>query len=115
MPPTRTNCLLGLLMSSQFFCRYFEWKHPGSKIIAILTPRSEFTNGTDYIMGIPIVPFSELESLLEKQVIAVRNTSRLPQSSPRIRDGGLLAETYRHQPVPFFSGATDDAYRILTL
>ncbi len=43
---------------------------PGSKIIAILTPGSEFTNGTDYIMGIPIVPFSELESLLEKQVIA---------------------------------------------
>ena len=71
-------------MSAQFFCRYFEWKFPGSKIIAILTPGPEFTNGTDYIMGIPVVPFSELEPLLEKQVIA--GAAILPDCPGSVRD-----------------------------
>jgi FlaA1/EpsC-like NDP-sugar epimerase len=71
-------------MSSQFFCRYFEWKYPGSKIIAILTPGPEFTDGTDYIMGIPVVPFSELEPLLEKQVIA--GAAILPDCPGSVRD-----------------------------
>ena len=31
--PNKQYILVGG-MSSQFFCRYFEWKHPGSKIIA---------------------------------------------------------------------------------
>jgi UDP-GlcNAc:undecaprenyl-phosphate GlcNAc-1-phosphate transferase len=71
-------------MSAQFFCRYFEWKYPGSKIVAILTPGPEFTNGTDYIMGIPVVPFSELEPLLEKQVIA--GAAILPDCPGSVRD-----------------------------
>ena len=82
-------------MSSQFFCRYFEWKHPGSKIIAILTPGPEFTNGTDYIMGIPVVPFSELESLLEKQVIA--GAAVLPDCPSAVRE--FVMEVCAHQNV----------------
>src|SRR5436190_11344252 len=41
--PSKQFLLVGG-MSSQFFCRYFEWQHPGSKIIAILTPGTELTS-----------------------------------------------------------------------
>lgn len=81
--PSKQFILVGG-MSAQFFCRYFEWKHPGSKILAILSPGPEFISGTDYIMGIPVVPFTELEPLLAKQEIA--GAALLPDCPTAVRE-----------------------------
>jgi FlaA1/EpsC-like NDP-sugar epimerase len=81
--PSKQFILVGG-MSAQFFCRYFEWKHPGSKVLAILSPGPEFIAGTDYIMGIPVVPFTELEALLTKQEIA--GAALLPDCPTAVRE-----------------------------
>lgn len=92
--PSKQFILVGGL-SSQFFCRYFEWQHPGSKIIAILTPGPEFTNSTDYIMGIPVVPFTELQPLLERQEIA--GAAILPDCPSAVRE--FVAEVCAQQNI----------------
>jgi UDP-GlcNAc:undecaprenyl-phosphate GlcNAc-1-phosphate transferase len=81
--PSKQFVLVGG-MSSQFFHRYFEWKYPGSKIIAILSPGPEFISGIDYVMGIPVIPFTELESLLSKQEIA--GAALLPDCPSAVRE-----------------------------
>src|SRR3954468_1290555 len=81
--PSKQFILVGG-MSAEFFHRYFEWKHPGSKIVAILSPGPEFISGTDYIMGIPVIPFTELESLLAKQEIA--GAALLPDCPTAVRE-----------------------------
>ena len=81
--PSKQFILVGG-MSAQFFHRYFEWKYPGSKIIAILSPGPEFISGIDYVMGIPVVPFTELESLLSKQEIA--GAALLPDCPTAVRE-----------------------------
>src|SRR3954471_17400884 len=81
--PSKQFILVGGMIS-QFFHRYFEWKYPGSKIIAILSPGPEFISGIDYVMGIPVIPFTELESLLSKQEIA--GAALLPDCPSAVRD-----------------------------
>jgi len=81
--PSKQFILVGG-MSAQFFHRYFEWKYPGSKIIAILSPGPEFISGIDYVMGIPVIPFTELESLLSKQEIA--GAALLPDCPTAVRE-----------------------------
>jgi len=81
--PSKQFILVGG-MSAEFFHRYFEWKHPGSKIVAILSPGPEFISGTDYVMGIPVIPFTELESLLTRQEIA--GAALLPDCPTAVRE-----------------------------
>jgi len=81
--PSKQFILVGG-MSAEFFHRYFEWKHPGSKIVAILSPGPEFISGIDYVMGIPVIPFTELEALLAKQEIA--GAALLPDCPAAVRD-----------------------------
>jgi UDP-GlcNAc:undecaprenyl-phosphate/decaprenyl-phosphate GlcNAc-1-phosphate transferase len=69
--------------SAHFFAHYFEWKQPGSRIVAVLaTDVVEVGNQT--VMGSPMLPFTELENVLKRH--AVTGVHLLPDCPEAVRE-----------------------------